>query len=115
MKLPHQADRQWLDYLYSKSPSSELGRLLFQTYYQCKRALDSFKDNPLFRKKTDAIKVTYHCDRYNNVIWHAHNSALNLSFSTYSHQELQHWLAIHNTLNQILSTPEQQRSTGQKS
>lgn len=106
-----QADRQWLDYLYSKSPSTALEYGLFRIYYRCKREWNALRASCLNQRHRNRIKVTCQWDRHHNAVWHAYNPALNLSFSTYSHQELQCWLAIHDTLNDVISAPEPQQST----
>ncbi|MGK7891252.1 MAG: hypothetical protein AB4042_18135 [Leptolyngbyaceae cyanobacterium] len=110
MNPSQQADRQWLDYLYRKSPSSTLELFLLQVYFCYKRGLSALRKQSLPSEKAETIQVRCQCDRHNQVMWHAYNPALNLSFSTYSHRALQGWLTIHNTLNDVLSAPAQQRS-----
>ncbi|MEO0410117.1 MAG: hypothetical protein AAF289_22455 [Cyanobacteria bacterium P01_A01_bin.135] len=86
MNIIRQADRQWLNYLYSLSPDTAFDYFLFRTYHRLKRSRRSPD-----RDRQSTTQVTSTCDRYGSPMWHAYNSALNTGFSTYSEQELRRW------------------------
>ena len=86
MKEVQQADRQWLNYLYSASPETRFDYLLFQKYHRFQRWRLRQRGQPLREVQVQTI-----CDRYGNVMWHAYHLMLKTSISTYSEQELQRW------------------------
>lgn len=90
-----QADRQWLDHLYSKSPSTAFDYWIFRTYYRVKQTCMAWGDAYQRTHQWHTAQITSSCDLYGNVLWHACDPVHNLSFTTYSRQELQRWLESH--------------------
>lgn len=85
MQVIRQADRQWLNYLYSLSPGTGFDHFLFQTYYRFRGTKHRQPPSELRTKITSIV------DRYGSVVWHAYNPVLKTSISTYSEPELQRW------------------------
>ena len=90
-----QADRQWLDHLYSKSPSTDLDYWVFRIYHRFKQVWMALGDSYKRVHQWHTAQISSSYDLYGNLLWHACDPVRNLSFTTYSRQELQHWLDIH--------------------
>ena len=88
MKIIQQAERQWLDYLYSKSPYNKVEHLLLRLYYWHKRHLLSLTRGCA---ELGATQITSTEDYYGSPLWHAYDPVTNIDISTYSKQELERW------------------------
>jgi len=89
MTTIHQADRQWLNHLYSKSPHTALEYRFFRIYHRLKQELLSLGQSCCELTSTQIASAE---DCYGNPIWYGYNPMLNDDISTYSRLALQRWL-----------------------
>ncbi|MGB3614268.1 MAG: hypothetical protein WBA10_10785 [Elainellaceae cyanobacterium] len=106
-----QADRQWLNHLYSKSPCTALEYGFFRGYHRLKQKLLSLKQGCCELTSTQIISTE---DCYGNLIWYAYNPALDDGISTYSRPTLQRWLVLQTYLDSRHSASTYPRQRPQK-